>query len=388
MRRPLIVTLLACVGLPLFGSESNLRESMLPPHALALPRVNRASVRNDCTHPRKVYGELRGGHQALKLSSEIKFPANVSHQISPWTPERGIRRVWLDDRGRSFKELMATADWLADRTNDGERPNAQRPAAASQQRPARMRPGSTHTSSPLLVMTLLLPTFAGFGLRKSGRRAVVSRTRDICFIAERDGGVRNDSPDGFGLYYHDCRYLSGYQVRIAGTAPIAIFTEMSKSFLTAFELTHPQLKLENGDVLPEGWLGMTLYRVVDNADCAVHDVLTVENYVDKDYEIPLSFEFHSNFDCLGCHGCRIGHRHEPVWQNDVLTMSFDGADKVTRRLDIHTHPKPDKRFGSHADFKLKLGAHRREQVTLSFQIVESAARQLEFQSAESESRTV
>ena len=37
--------------------------------------------------------------------------------------------------------------------------------------------------------------------------AVVSKDQDVFFIAEQGGGVPGENSDGFGLHYHDCRYL-------------------------------------------------------------------------------------------------------------------------------------------------------------------------------------
>lgn len=355
MRRSLKVTLLVCAGFPLLIAGAPAHSSALPPNAVTSRRMNSAKVGS-------------GG-------TPIKFPANVSHQISSWTPEKSIRRVWLGDRGRSLQEPMATADWLVNTSMPLS--SAHTSVTEFQQRPVVALVAKTGKNSPLLAITFLLPTFAGFALGRTGRRpakfsrAVVSRTRDIYFIAERDGGLRNDSPEGFGLYYHDCRYLSGYELRIAGAAPTGLFANASKSFMTEFELAHPQLQLENGDALPERWLGMSLYRVVENPECAVHDVLTVENYGDKEYEIPLSFEFRSDFAKVDGDATNLGRRHEPVWQDGVLTMSFDANDGLMRRLDIHMRPKPDKVIDSQAHFRLRLGARRREQVTVSFRIVES-----------------
>jgi N-terminal domain of (some) glycogen debranching enzymes len=50
-------------------------------------------------------------------------------------------------------------------------------------------------------------------------RAVVLKNEDIFMLAEHGGAIPAGNQDGFGLYYHDCRYLDGYEVRIAGTVP-------------------------------------------------------------------------------------------------------------------------------------------------------------------------
>lgn len=335
MRRSLLVTLLLYAGLSMLSAETISHSPTLPPQAAAL---------------------LRAGSMTFNHLDFREFPANASRQSPPWPPSGDIRRLWPEHRGSSSKELSATAGWFAVGNN--------------------VHP--TRTRSRFLGIFFLLPTVAGFVVRRATRKiayppkAVVSRTRDICFVAEQDGGMRSGNQDGFGLYYHECRYLSGYQLRIAGCAPTVLFSSASKPFMTEFELAHQELQLDNGDSIPEGWLGITLYRVVDNQECAVHDVLTLENYGDKDYEIPLSLRFDSDFENVGTSSSGAGQKHDPVWRDGVLMMAFDGADGMMRRLDINARPEPHNTNGSEGQFRLRLRPHKREQVTLSFRIVEAA----------------
>ena len=47
--------------------------------------------------------------------------------------------------------------------------------------------------------------------------AVVAKHEDIFFLSRHDGCVPLRGRHGLGLYYHDCRYLDGYELKIAGT---------------------------------------------------------------------------------------------------------------------------------------------------------------------------
>src|SRR5262245_54341750 len=51
---------------------------------------------------------------------------------------------------------------------------------------------------------------------RSIARAVVIKDEDIFFLCEPDGAVPLEAGHGFGLYYHDCRFLSGYELRLGG----------------------------------------------------------------------------------------------------------------------------------------------------------------------------
>jgi hypothetical protein len=41
--------------------------------------------------------------------------------------------------------------------------------------------------------------------------AVVIKDQDLFFLTDAEGAVPLKGPHGFGLYYHDCRYASGYE---------------------------------------------------------------------------------------------------------------------------------------------------------------------------------
>src|SRR5262249_39454858 len=52
--------------------------------------------------------------------------------------------------------------------------------------------------------------------------AVVVKNENIFFLTGPDGTVPLGGNHGFGLYYHDCRYLSGYDLKLAGAKPLCL----------------------------------------------------------------------------------------------------------------------------------------------------------------------
>jgi len=47
--------------------------------------------------------------------------------------------------------------------------------------------------------------------------ALVIKDQHVFFLCERDGRVPLKGKHGNGLYYHDCRFLNGYELKLAGT---------------------------------------------------------------------------------------------------------------------------------------------------------------------------
>jgi glycogen debranching enzyme len=207
-------------------------------------------------------------------------------------------------------------------------------------------------------------------------RAVVIKDRDIFFLAEHNGGVPAGNQDGFGLYYHDCRYLAGYTVRIAGTAPNGLVATAERGSIGEFELTNEKLQIGQ-ETIPEQTFGITLQRVIDSNECAVHDAFTITNYSVQRHEIPLSFAFESQFEDIfeirGLNPKKIGRENAPGWEEGVLVLSYNGADGVLRRLEVHPDPKPQKALSSGAEFTLAFDAGERHKIKFSFRIVETKA---------------
>src|SRR5438552_3694918 len=53
--------------------------------------------------------------------------------------------------------------------------------------------------------------------------ALVIKNGNLFFLSEPDGTVPLAPGHGFGLYYHDCRFLNGYELKICGRKPRSTF---------------------------------------------------------------------------------------------------------------------------------------------------------------------
>lgn len=206
-------------------------------------------------------------------------------------------------------------------------------------------------------------------------RAIIIKHQDIFFVAQHDGRIPAGNQDGFGLYFHDCRYLDGYDIRIVGTEPNALVSTSHRGSIAQFELTNERLRMPGGRSVPQQTFGIHLQRVIDAAETAVHDLFLIDNYGVEEHELPLSFSFHSSFEDIfvlrGLHPKKIGAANKPEWQNGVLVLSYHGADGVDRRLEVHPDPKPDKTTESGAEYALKLAPGDRKQISFSLRIIET-----------------
>lgn len=207
-------------------------------------------------------------------------------------------------------------------------------------------------------------------------RAIVIKQDDLFLLCEPSGEIPLGNQDGFGLYCNDCRFLNGYELRIDGTRANVLAYGAERGSSARFEMTNE--KLERGDPARAQTFGLKLERKLDGSTMCVDDVLTIENYDVKQHRLPLSFRFTSAFEDIfeirGLHPQKVGREKKPRWQDGILRFSYEGADGIHRRLEVHSDPRPQRTSSSGAKFIFELGPGEKKELRLSFQIIESRER--------------
>ncbi len=77
--------------------------------------------------------------------------------------------------------------------------------------------------------------------------AVVIKSANIFFLAQPDGNIPLGDSHGYGLYYHDCRFLNGYELTLADASLHALVSATPAGNVAIFELTNPELQVREGE---------------------------------------------------------------------------------------------------------------------------------------------
>ncbi len=204
--------------------------------------------------------------------------------------------------------------------------------------------------------------------------AICIKDGNIFFVADADGNVPLEGGHGFGLYYHDCRYLNGYQFQIADGKPIVLAAATGTIGTATFELTNPHLELGNGVQLPSGEIGIAWERKLDPAGIRLQDTISIKNYSRGSIEFPVTFSFASEFEDVftvrGLLSDRPGKLQRPEWDDGKLVFSYEGADGYNRRLTVELSPKPDVRRGRAARYGVSLDRLESTDIHISLTISE------------------
>jgi glycogen debranching enzyme len=207
-------------------------------------------------------------------------------------------------------------------------------------------------------------------------RAVVIKDEELFLVCEPSGDIPLGNDQGFGMYYHDCRFLNGYELTISGSPANALEATSEHGFLAEFVLTNPDLKQSGGTTIKKQSLGINWQRIIQASQLSLEDVITCTNYTGQAFELLLSFSFEAGFEDVfevrGLHPLKIGRVKEPRWRGEVLLFEYDGADGLYRSLAIKIVPPPKTRSRKGVGVNVALAPNESKQLRLTILLSESS----------------
>jgi glycogen debranching enzyme len=220
------------------------------------------------------------------------------------------------------------------------------------------------------VLTKGVPSVA-----QSIAKAVVIKHGTIFFLAPPQGEVPFTFGHGFGLYYRDCRYLSGYELLVGDAHPEALGARASEGGRAVFQLTTPELRTSDGRAIHRETLGLKWERVIDSEQCLLHERLEIQNFGYEPVEFPLAMRFRAGFeDVFEIRGLLRevkGKLFRPRWKEKCLYFSYEGGDKVLRSLAVHFDPFPPDVKGNAVQFQFKLAPNECRHIRIVLAVSES-----------------
>ncbi len=206
--------------------------------------------------------------------------------------------------------------------------------------------------------------------------AVVLKDGDLFLITEPDGRVPCGGEHGFGLYYHDCRFLRAYEFRINGVLPVTLGTAADAGYRATVQLTNPELHPQHGESLPRDTLGIEWARALDGQALMLTDTITIRNWGHTPVELALKFQFGAGFEDVfqvrGLLGGCLGDKEPPAWADGVLRFVYRGKDGLARGLSLIVPPELTPSGETTATANIRLDPRRQRQLELRLLVRESA----------------
>lgn len=205
-------------------------------------------------------------------------------------------------------------------------------------------------------------------------QAIVAKDEDLFFLTDSNGELPLENREGFGLYYHDCRFLDGYELRLGGQKLNTLLASAERGYMATFELTNPTLPSNHTTIKTQS-LGVAWERIIDASSLSLRDRLCFENYstepIDTSLEFVFSAQFDDVFEIRGMKPKRVGKVQSAKWQGSVLTFAYKGADEVRRSVAIAFAPAPRSHSESGASLRLNLKPGAKSELSLVISISES-----------------
>lgn len=206
--------------------------------------------------------------------------------------------------------------------------------------------------------------------------AVVIKDGNLFFLTQPDGAVPEENPQnpgkdhthdkdkgqskghGYGLYYHDCRYLNSYVLELAGAHPNPLVSAAGDGYQSVFQLSNPDIRMSDDTLIEKDHLGIEWTHMVDGQKVALMDRITFRNYGLKECKFPVTLRFNSAFedvfDIRGLLSEKPGKLREPKWKDGALSLVYDGTDGLYRSVCIYFSQQPASTDGTCAQFNLTL----------------------------------
>ncbi len=173
------------------------------------------------------------------------------------------------------------------------------------------------------------------------RDALVIRERDLFLLTDIAGQVPRANTNGYGLYYADTRYLSGFEFSFALARPMVLLSTAELGYSSEQVLTNPTLVDVEGHRVPSGTIEVRRLRVLEDV---MEETLRVTNYNGHPVLLELVFRFAADFaDIFEVRGHEPEFRGEvdpPLWRHAALTMGYKGRDGHRRETLIMFEPRP------------------------------------------------
>jgi glycogen debranching enzyme len=188
---------------------------------------------------------------------------------------------------------------------------------------------------------------------------MVLKDRDLFMVTDRSGNVPGAPGHGFGLYLHDCRFLSTLQLSVGGVVLEPRATDDSRGNVAFIELGNDlDIGLAGGEVLPRQRLVVRLQRALDGARRSVFDDLWFRNRGSLPLRAPMRLSFSSAFEDIfevrGMVRARGGRLHAPAWQRDCVRLTYQGLDGFVRSTWLQFRPAPNRTDDGGAEWNLDL----------------------------------
>jgi glycogen debranching enzyme len=205
-------------------------------------------------------------------------------------------------------------------------------------------------------------------------KVIATKEGETFLYSDTEGNLDDRKEFGLGLYHRDTRFLSHYRMKLSGRDPVLLSSSGERGYLSAADLTNPDLYDDDQLAVPQQTLNIRRVRVIAGQ---VYERIRIKNYNASPVRLTMSFsmaaDFADIFEVRGLKRPTRGHYKPPKASGSKVEFAYQGVDGVIRRTAIELSPKPDRLevVGDRVeiDFGLDLAPHQTRVVAATFDLV-------------------
>ncbi|MCD1295283.1 amylo-alpha-1,6-glucosidase [Methanocella sp. CWC-04] len=194
--------------------------------------------------------------------------------------------------------------------------------------------------------------------------SLVIRENDLTLITLPNGDIPVDKDQGYGLYYHDCRFLSGFTLKVNDQQLTNILSSDEKDYASTIMATNHYLIDNNDAEIPENTITIRRER---NIPGFLNEKITIKNY--NEFEVTLSVQLHFEsdfkdiFTVRGIEKGPDGHMLPYECKNGELRLAYSGKDGIIRKTIISFLKEPDSVIECSPEYRLFIPPGKEDEIS-------------------------
>jgi glycogen debranching enzyme len=170
----------------------------------------------------------------------------------------------------------------------------------------------------------------------------VLKEHQMFLVSDGRGDVAAGNIDGQGLYWHDTRYLSLYELHLGTGRPRLLSSTGDHNFMTTLQFANPQFQAEDGREVPARSISIRRNRFLHSA---LHERIGFFNYnrfpVRFRVSLTVGSDFRDMFDVRGyARRSKHGEIDRPRIEDGVLVLGYTGLDRMRRETIVRVDREP------------------------------------------------
>jgi glycogen debranching enzyme len=190
------------------------------------------------------------------------------------------------------------------------------------------------------------------------RAAQTIKHEGMFLLSDRYGDISEGNAAALGLYYHDTRFLSRWELRVDGQRALYLHSAADRNYSMLIETILPREEIDEQGRVKTQNLQISRHR---RLGAGMHETIRFHNHGSEQRRLHVTIAFGADFlDVFEVRGVpreKRGTMRAPALGDRSVTLAYEGRDDVLRWTLVSFDPPPDTLDEARAVWSLQLPGH-------------------------------